>query len=452
MLPGVPQEESHGGGDATAFLLVGTDGCLDVPDLAALPKGYEHLTPEMCLACKGAQALCGMPCLWLARIDARLPSMKITSQDVFGSSPPSVFVGRFGYPNVSVGPMLPPLHLPEEKATELDAAPQWIDRRIEDVIGLRSVLLRTRRGVRVRDARQPPRYLRLTQELALSQRPIDTEVHLARRPNLELRARMGDVTAPMGPSIEPERVRLAGNARVAAPVERIVGDEQAKAATAIAELYHAGTTPYHVERLLSVGLLGLKSDRKLVPTRWSITATDDQIGLHLIEGLADLPTLDAAHYYEGVAHGNRFYVLLLPEPWSFDMIETWMKGAMWALETSPFIEDFEDLRGRRRYASNITGAYYAARLSVLERLHRLRRQAAAFVYREITPDYWAPLGVWVIREGVRRALDQTPRVFNRVPEALRFMQGRTLRQGWERQSWLLGRTVRQRRLMEFAVR
>ncbi|HLE47448.1 MAG TPA: hypothetical protein VI818_04050, partial [Candidatus Thermoplasmatota archaeon] len=118
-----------------------------------LPKGYQHLTPGMCIACKGAKALCGMPCLWLAKIDARLPQMRVTSQDVFGSSPPSVFVGRYGYPSVNVGPMLPPLQLPEAKAMELEDAPAWLDKRIEDVVGLRSALLRARRPLRVNDAR-----------------------------------------------------------------------------------------------------------------------------------------------------------------------------------------------------------------------------------------------------------------------------------------------------------
>ncbi|MBI2077195.1 MAG: hypothetical protein HYT80_02320 [Euryarchaeota archaeon] len=415
-----------------------------------LPKGYEHLTPEMCLACKGGKALCGMPCLWLAKIDARLPQLRLTSQDVFGSSPPSVFVGRYGYPNVSVGPMLPPVKLPESKALELEDAPAWLDLRIEDVVGLRSALLRARRPLRVEAARQPPRLLELTQELALSHKPVDTEIHLAKRPNLELRARLGDVNAPMGPSLVPDRVRLAQNPTVKPLVERIHADDDVKASTAIGELYRGGIPTYRIEKLLSVGVLGQRNDRKLVPTRWSITATDDQIGVQLIPKVKEQAELDAVHYHEGVSHGNRFHVFLIPRPWSFDMVETWLKGAMWSLETSPFIGDHEDLHGRRRYASNVTGAYYAARLSVLEHLLLLRRQAAAFVYREITPDYWAPLGVWLIREAVKRALASPAHVFPDMSSALAFGRGRTLRHGWNRASWLVGTAMKQRRISEFA--
>ncbi|HLE46680.1 MAG TPA: hypothetical protein VI818_00145, partial [Candidatus Thermoplasmatota archaeon] len=286
--------------------------------------------------------------------------------------------------------------------------------------------------------------------LALSSKPVDTEIHLAKKPNLELRARLGDITAPMGPSLVPDRVRLAQNPSILPIVQRIHSDDHAKASTAIAELYRGGVATYRIEKLLSVGVLGQRNARKLVPTRWSITATDDQIGRQLIPKVQELSELDAVHYHEGVSHGNRFHVFLFPRPWTFDMIETWLKGAMWSLDDSAFIEDHEDGRGRTKYASNITGAYYAARLSVLEHLLTLRRQASAFVYREITPDYWAPLGVWLIREGVKRALASPAQVFHDTASAVTHAKAQTLRQGWDRASWLLGNEMRQKRLAEFA--
>lgn len=421
-----------------------------MPPPTGLPAGYEHLTPEMCLSCKGGKALCGMPCLWLARIDARLPQLKVTGRDVFGSSPPSVFVGRYGYPNVSLGPMLPPIELPEDRARELDSPPSWLDRRIEDVLGLRSTLMRTRKAVRVEDARRPPRLLSVTQELALSSTPVDTEVRLLKAPSQAWRPRLGDITAPMGPSVEPERVRLAGSPKVNPVVERLQRDTDARAGIAMSEMYRGGVDAYQIEKLLSVGLLGVQRDRRLVPTRWAITATDDQLGKHLIPKVQGLPVLDAVHVHEGTTHGNRFLVMLLPRPWSYDMIETWFEGAMWSLGTSPFIEDHEGPKGRTSYASNITGAYYAARLSVLEHLVGIRRQAAPFVYREITPDYWAPLGVWVIREGVKRALASPPRVLPDLRSALEYARPRTLKSGWDRQSWLVNDSRRQRRVTEYS--
>ncbi|MCJ7450432.1 MAG: hypothetical protein MUP58_01695, partial [Candidatus Nanohaloarchaeota archaeon QJJ-9] len=64
--------------------------------------------------------------------------------------------------------------------------------------------------------------------------------------------------------------------------------------------------------------------------------------------------------------------------------------------------------GRTSYAEETAGGYYAARLGVLEKLRKKQRQAKALVLREVTDEYWAPLGVWVVRETVREALEKEP--------------------------------------------
>jgi hypothetical protein len=55
---------------------------------------------------------------------------------------------------------------------------------------------------------------------------------------------------------------------------------------------------------------------------------------------------------------------------------------------------------------------------VLEYLAEIKRQASIFVLREITPDYWAPLGVWVVREGMREALRNPPHKFDSLELAV----------------------------------
>jgi hypothetical protein len=44
--------------------------------------------------------------------------------------------------------------------------------------------------------------------------------------------------------------------------------------------------------------------------------------------------------------------------------------------------------------------------------------------REIRPDYWAPLGVWVVREAARKALDASPQKFESIDSALLEMSSR----------------------------
>ena len=66
--------------------------------------------------------------------------------------------------------------------------------------------------------------------------------------------------------------------------------------------------------------------------------------------------------------------------------------------------DFETYSGRKNYAFNTAGGYYAARLPILEYLNSIKRQAGVLAIRLETPSYWAALGVWVVRESIRKAL------------------------------------------------
>ena len=423
-----------------------------------------RIDPRLCIQCKAARGLCGIdPCPLLARVASHLPRVAVKGRDLFGSSPPSLFVGRHGYPDVSVGPMLPPEHREEADARLLDHPRRWLGMTIPDVVGLRSSLVRTTHKVRVHDARAPGDFLagdritRLSQELAMAARPVDTEVRLTRTPKWGLPT-VGEFTAPHGPTVEVERGQLAENPRIERPVERAVSDTDLRAGEAMVSLYRGGTDLYHLERILSAGLLGLARTRKLVPTRWSITVADDQVGKALIAQVQDLPTVDRVTVSFAERFGNRFFILMLPQPWAFESVEAWMKGSFWSQAGggpaeaggSAIVEaDWEDHRGRTAYATT-AGGYYATRLSVLERLVAMRRQAAVVVLREITDAYTTPLGVWVVRETAAEATRAPALPFEDAASALRHIDRHALCKGWRSHTTLLGRLLVQRRLADFA--
>ena len=169
----------------------------------------------------------------------------------------------------------------------------------------------------------------------------------------------------------------------------MVEDRDAAAAAAVGELYSTGIGTDHISRMLSLGLLGKK--RKLVPTRWSITASDDMIGKLLKETILDKPP------------GERLLSLLrqktweitsrscfLPRPFSFELVEIWMPRSVWAEEG--FIgADREDARAKKEYSS-LAGGYYAARLAVLEHLAGKDSQAGVLAVREISESLLGPAG------------------------------------------------------------
>ncbi len=66
--------------------------------------------------------------------------------------------------------------------------------------------------------------------------------------------------------------------------------------------------------------------------------------------------------------------------------------------------DYESYSGRKTYASATAGGYYATRLAILEYLNSIKRQASILAIRIETPTYWAGLGVWCVRESVRKTM------------------------------------------------
>ena len=400
--------------------------------------------PSLCVSCKG-KGLCGRPeCPILERFRS-LGTIPKLSDNIFGASPPSVFVGRYGYPQVSAGPLIPP-EVTASDAAIYDSPGSWNHLGIRDIVGLRSSLVRSNMKFNVKDASHPDAMLQKTQELALSEKPVDTEVWFSKVPRVGLR--FDGVLSPMGPAGEVKKLDIAQNPVVPRQVDKAVSDTDARAVDEIGELYNADITVDHINRLLSIGLLGKK--RKIVPTRWSITATDDMVGKMLIDEIRYLPEVNDILLYSGGLHGNHFEILVFPGAFAYELIEIWMPKAVWSTGATSVESDWEDYGGKKGY-SNLGGGYYAARLPVLEHLHRMRRSANVFAIREITPDYWAPLGVWVVREAARETVSSVPVRFDSVNDALDDMSLRinTVSEMWRPKSKLLDRKMNQKRLMDF---
>lgn len=358
------------------------------------------------------------------RVEAKL------SQDVFGPSG-SVFIGKFGYPNVRAGPLAALEALPD-----LENPAAWVGKSYADIITLRSMLLRSEH---VANIKEQSRFTQDLQELALSRAPADTELHFHKKPVYRLT--ISDSLQPMGPTGALDRLRVAENVRIAPAVERIVTDDLT-AAQAASALYGTGEDVYKVTTILSSGALGSAARKKLVPTRWSITATDDIVAKALLAEVRQFPELPRPLVGEAEFMGNRFVQVFLPGAWEFENFETWVPGSNWyagsneprgtgkLLRTPRFnvIEEHEPFGGRTGYAESQAGGYYASRIAAVELLHRLRKQARVIVFREVGDDYTIPLGVWLVRETARRAA-QALRTFGSAEEALAFARSR-LRVPW----------------------
>ncbi|HEV2317263.1 MAG TPA: Nre family DNA repair protein [Thermoplasmata archaeon] len=361
--------------------------------------------PTMCLRCRAAQMLCGKPvCPILVRHDALMKTIPlIEGKELDGSSPPSVFIGRYGYPKVAVGPLLTPQH---GDTLLLDTPEAWVGRPVAELVGFRTSLVRGTQQIRVTDAEKPQRAVEDLQLLARAEGSAEAEATFRRPPRG--RIALSDTAPPFGPSAPLDHMRIDVR-RVDARVDRLYSDTDATARVGVEELYGRSVPVSRIQRAFSAGTLGRRGHRRFVPTRWSITAVDDLLGRANLLRVRSLPELSEITVFRLTALDNRWLLIFLPGSYRYESIEAWYPNTFWNPNTVDVVVmgDHEGFRGRKSYAA-IGGCYYAARLATSEALLKMQRQAGVLVLREVHPGEVLPLGVWNVREHVRAALQTKP--------------------------------------------
>jgi len=404
---------------------------------------------SLCVYCLGSRALCGRrQCPILLRYSKLQPVVRLENKTMLdGSSPPGVFVGRTGYPKVGVGPMVPPYF---GDTSVLDHPESWWDIDLEKLVEYRSSLVRGMFRVDVRKPWEAGRLLELTQEMAMASQPTDAYVEFSKP--VVARILLDEDAQPFGPYGVVEKIE-SGNVRVNRFIEKAYYDEDLKASEAIYYLYSLGVPVSTIQKAFSVALFGVGKRRRLVPTRWSITAVDSVLAEKMLEKIRGNTEIDECAVYESEHIDNRFVIIFVPGKWSYEFIEMFHPGSVWNVGSDESIaigSDYEDTEGRTTYA-RIGGCYYAARLAVVEYLYRIRRQAAVLVLREAGPGYFLPAGVWLVRENVRKALASKPVRFGSIDSALTYA-ARKLRAPWRlvlKESRLLRNIRERRRITEY---
>jgi hypothetical protein len=168
---------------------------------------------------------------------------------------PSVFVGSTGYPRVRGGPLL---------TGGSDNPEHWVRQKfgIEDIVRVRA---QTIRGTAEASVSGEPMH-----EIALSSRPVDVEVAFEKPVRFDLT--FDGTLAPIGLYGSITSIAVLDNARVERPVERVTSDTDLRATEAVDQLYREKVDVHRIQQLLTSGLLGVR--RRIVPTRWAITAAE----------------------------------------------------------------------------------------------------------------------------------------------------------------------------------
>ncbi|MFC7134156.1 MULTISPECIES: DNA repair protein NreA [Salinibaculum] len=330
----------------------------------------------------------------------------VQGDSLFGSTAPEIFVGRSNYPDVSTG-LLSPMDA-EADATDFATSGEWYRQgyEIDDVLQRRTGLLNSTRSAEVNVEDVWDGFVGVQREVAIADHPVDVELGLDAKPELDLS--LDDISTPTGPRARAREADLAENPHVPKAVEKTLEDDDWQAQGAMTYLYRRGFDVYDINTILSAGALGRGRNRRLVPTRWSITAVDDTVGQYLRGSIRNASTVNEVQVWYNDYVGNDYWVILAPGNWEFELVELKAPGSIWNPEPDGeyyMAADDEGYEGRTGYVDETSGAYYASRLAVLEHLEDVDRQATCLVIRHASESYWAPVGVWQIREGVRHAFE-----------------------------------------------
>ncbi len=408
----------------------------------------EDVNLELCVLCKTSRFLCGRrECLlqkkWTKEFTMHKPVITKLDETF---APPSFFVGYSGYPKINAGPVVT---IDRVNSTIIDNTDTWNDTTQEEVLKLRLALFRTKTQINVKSPLESP-IIQRSHELLLGRNAVDVEVELERA--IVPRITLGENVAPYGPIAPIKKFSITESPKTERYIEKVYYDTDLPAQQAVSILGKEKLDVSTIVRTFSAGMLGKAQQRKLVPTRWSITAVDDILSKQLVDLIKKQQEINDYRVFTNYFFGNKFVILLLPNVWSFEMIEVWMKGAyMNPSNTDIGVMDYELYEGRKSYASNITGAYYAARLAITEYLLKIQRQARILVMREIDDTYLLPLGVWVIRQGIRQALMKEYLTFGDLSSAFSYATSQLNYPScyWEKKSVLYKHSKQQKKITDY---
>ena len=337
--------------------------------------------------------------------------IKDLKQEFQGASPPTIFIGsKLTYPNVNVGIMsVPDL---KEDANLYDSPNYWSEKNVNvnQIIKYRQELINSRFRAKVADIRQSNRLLEIVKEVGMASIQSDVEVQLNKKP--KPRINFDSYLSPMGPSAELRNVKLVSNSKIPGFVDKVYSDTDLKSVEGLKYLYSKGLDERSLSQILSIGVTGLKKNRVLVPTRNSITVVDDSVGKFLLSKIRDYKMINDYYFYFGGHLGNYYLIMCFPDLFSYELFEM-------ILPMVNFMTDYENYKGRKNYAEETAGGYYAARLPILQLFDRIKRQSSVLVLRFVLPEYDVPLGVWVCRNSVRKSLNSKPEYFKNEDEMLK---------------------------------
>lgn len=201
------------------------------------------------------------------------------------------------------------------------------------------------------------------------------------------------VSGIMGSKNELESLEATQNTQTSKQIEKY-SEGDTKAREAIINLYKQGKNEHQIIHLLALGVFGIQINKKLVPSRWAITAYDQTIEKHLHKEIIKYNSINKFEVYYYKNKSDTHVNILLPDSYHGEHFEDW-EG-----QIKP--DYFNNNNKLSTSEPNNAGGYFATKIALHEHLQKRKKQAAAIMIRVIR-NYDVPLGVVFVRECVRES-------------------------------------------------
>lgn len=131
-------------------------------------------------------------------------------------------------------------------------------------------------------------------------------------------------------------------------------------------MYEKGINEHQIINLLALGSFGIQINRKLVPTRWAISAYDRTIDNYLFKKIINYKLIERYEIYHYYDKGNDFIIILTPDPYCGEVIEHF-PGTV----GHDYFNNFNKLSTSD---PNNGGGYYATKIAVNEFLEKRKNK------------------------------------------------------------------------------
>ena len=346
---------------------------------------------------------------YLAKLTEKIQMKSVkVGKNLEGTTPPSVFIGRWSYPKVYAGPMM---SSQMGDTSIMDSPESWLkeNKTQDDIIDYRMGLVRGKQLIKIDDLENP--FVEKLQDISLASKSIDSEATFKNRPRGSM---LSEDSTPHGPSAAIEKFDIDA-VRWDRQLEKTFYDTDLKAADAVVNLHNKEVPFSAMQKAFSVGAIGTKKNRKLVPTRWSITACDSTLADQFLKEVRKFDILDTYRVFEYGALHNYYVIILTPTEWQYEWYESFIN--IMKNEELTF-SDYETNADKKEYSS-VGGCYYTAKMEVLDYLLKIKKQSGLIILREAYEDY-VPLGVFNIRENIKEAMLRPYIEFETLQDSLKY--------------------------------